>query len=108
MIQIRKCEKVIVWRSSEVANLNPDKFRDISIPFRGDSEQGFLIYIKDNISNFQTILHEFDNETKNELEKLSMPYFREYANNFNRNEDNWLESGVETDIGFFETYFSSK
>ena len=39
MYQIRKCERVTICYCSEVANLDPEKFKNISIPFEGESEE---------------------------------------------------------------------
>lgn len=37
--QIRKVEKYWVKRQSEVVELDPEKFRDLSIPYVGNSEE---------------------------------------------------------------------
>ena len=38
MYQIRKCERITSWNMSEVANLNPDDFRNLSVPFEGETD----------------------------------------------------------------------
>ena len=48
-MQIRKCERVTSYNTSGVANLNPDDFRNISIPFEGETDEEFLTYLNENI-----------------------------------------------------------
>lgn len=93
MYQIRKCERVTICYCSEVANLNPEKFKNISIPFEGESEEDFLSYIAENTYEFEDIWDEFDEETQNELGAILEPEMTEYANSAWKFEDSWHELG---------------
>ena len=50
MYQLRKCETYSVTRQTAVATLDPEKFRNISVPYEGDSEEEFVNYIADKIN----------------------------------------------------------
>jgi hypothetical protein len=93
MYQIRKCERVTICYCSEVANLDPEKFKNISIPFEGESEEDFLSYIAENTYEFEDIWDEFDEETQNELGAILEPEMNEYANSAWKFEDSWHELG---------------
>jgi len=45
MYQIRLVEEKTIVQSSEVVTLDPQKFRNLSIPFEGEDEADFLKYI---------------------------------------------------------------
>ncbi len=93
MYQIRKCERVTICYCSQPANLNPEKFRNISIPFEGETEGDFLTYISQNTYEFQDIWDEFDEETQYQLGAILEPEMTEYANSAWKFEDSWHESG---------------
>ncbi len=105
-MQIRKCETYQSWQTTEVANLDPEKFRNLSVPFEGESEKDFLIYIGDNRYELEEIWDEIDKDTRNELAKLYEPNWKEYFNSTWKFEDSWYESGREdesfTKTGGFE------
>lgn len=109
MYQIRKCERITSWRMSEVSNLNPDKFRNISEPFQGETEQDFINYL-DSIY-LDDIYEELDEETQIEMSKIYEPEWTEYSNSADKGEDAWLESGrVDeefTKTGGFEVSFDT-
>ena len=92
-MQIRKCERVVVFNTTEVANLNPDDFRNLSVPFEGESDEEFLTYIEGNRYELEEIYEEFSEETLNELNKIWEPDWTEYSNSTWKFEDSWLESG---------------
>ena len=106
MIQIRKCEKVTVYNTTEVANLNPENFKNLSIPFEGETDEEFLSYLEENRYELEDIYEEFDEETLSELNKLWEPEWTEYSNSAWNGEDSWLEGGVTneeyTKTGGFE------
>jgi len=107
MYQIRKCERYTCCQSTEVANLDPEKFRDLSVPFEGESEEDFLSYIESNRWELEEIYEELDEETLSELNKLWDPSWTEYYNSAYRFEDSWHELGsvdeTWTKNGRFET-----
>ena len=71
-MQIRKCERVTVYNTTEVANLNPEKFKNLSIPFEGESDEEFLTYLDENMYElYEVIYEEIDEETLAELSKES-------------------------------------
>jgi len=92
-MQIRKCERVTVYNTTEVANLNPEDFKNISVPFEGESDEEFLLYLEDNKWELEEIWEEFSEETLSELNKLWEPEWTEYSNSAWKGEDSWLESG---------------
>ena len=92
-MQIRKCERVTTYSTTEVANLNPDDFRNISIPFEGQNDEEFLSYLEENRSELEEIYEEFNEDTLSELNKMWEPEWSEYSNSAWNGEDSWLESG---------------
>jgi len=91
MYQIRKCERITSWQMTEVANLNPDKFRNISEPFEGETEEDFVKYL-DSLY-LDDVYEELDEETQIEMSKIYEPDWTEYSNSTWKGEDSWLESG---------------
>jgi hypothetical protein len=106
-MQIRKCERVTVYNTTEVANLNPDNFKNLSIPFEGETDEEFLTYLSENMFElYEVIYEEIDEETLSELSKVWEPEWTEYSNSAWNGEDSWLEGGVTneeyTKTGGFE------
>lgn len=93
MYQIRKCERVTICYCSEPVTLNPDKFRNLSVPFEGETEEDFLNYISESKYDFEDIWDEFDVETQEQLVYFLEPEMTEYANSAWKFEDSWHESG---------------
>ena len=60
MYQIRKCERYTSCSSSEAANLDPEKFKKLSVPFEGETEEDFLNYISQNQYELEEIYEEID------------------------------------------------
>jgi hypothetical protein len=94
-MKIRKCERVVVFNATDVANLNPNDFRNLSVPFEGESDEEFLAYLEDNKWELEDIYEEIDQDVLNELSKLWEPEWTEYSNSAWDGEDSWLESGEE-------------
>jgi len=93
-MQIRKCERVTSYLSTEVANLNPEKFKNLSIPFEGEGDEEFLSYLDENMYElYEVIYEEIDEETLVELSKVWEPEWTEYSNSAWKGEDSWLEVG---------------
>ena len=106
-MQIRKCERVTVFNSTEVANLNPEDFKNLSIPFEGETDEEFLAYLEENMYElYEVIYEEIDEDVLSELSKMSEPEWTEYSNSAWDGEDSWLETGVTneeyTKTGGFE------
>jgi hypothetical protein len=92
MYQLRKCETYSVTRQTETINLDPEKFRNISIPYEGDSEEDFVNYISE--LDFYEISSELDEETTSELDKFyDMVDWEEWYNSAWDGEENWIEIG---------------
>lgn len=101
MYQLRKCETYTVTRQTETINLDPEKFRNISVPYEGDSEEDFLSYI--NELDFYEVSSELDEETANELDKFyDMADWEEWYNSAWDGEENWIEIG-ESDVEYRRT-----
>ena len=92
-MQIRKCERVTVYNTTEVANLNTEDFKNISFPFEGESDEEFLSYLDENRYELEEIWEEFSEETLSELNKLWEPEWTEYSNSAWKGEESWLEGG---------------
>jgi hypothetical protein len=92
MYQLRKCETYSVTRQTAVATLDPEKFRNISVPYEGDSEEEFVKYIAG--LDFYEINSELDEETANELDKFyDMADWEDWYNSAWDGEETWLEIG---------------
>ena len=105
-MEIRKCQKIISYQTSEVANLNPDDFRNLSIPFEGETDQEFLSYLNDNSYElYETIYEEIDNDVLIELSKFLETEWTEYHNSTWDAEDSWLESG---EVGSYDVITSNQ
>ena len=92
-MQIRKCERVTSYNTTEVADLNPEDFKNISFPFEGESDEEFLSYLDENRYELEEIWEEFSEETLSELNKLWEPEWTEYSNSAWKGEESWLEGG---------------
>jgi hypothetical protein len=101
-MQIRKCERVTSYNTTEVANLNPEDFKNISFPFEGESDEEFLSYLDENRYELEEIWEEFSEETLSELNKLWEPEWTEYSNSAWKGEESWLEGG-ETNEEYTKT-----
>ena len=110
-MQIRKCERVTSYNTTEVANLNPEDFKNISFPFEGESDEEFLSYLDENRYELEEIWEEFSEETLSELNKLWEPEWTEYSNSAWKGEESWLEGGEVneeyTKTGGFDTKYTT-
>ena len=95
MYQIRKCERVTITSQSEVASIDPEKFRSLSVPYEGDTEEEFVQYLDQNRFELEDIWEEIEEETMAELNKLWEPEMTEYSNSAWNGEDSWLEIGED-------------
>lgn len=97
MLQIRRCEIFTIHQASEVANLDPERFRNLSVPYEGETDKEFLEYLH-NRYDLEEIWDEIDSESQNELTKLWEPDWREYYNSAWKYEESWYESGKVNDV----------
>lgn len=103
MITVRKVERYTVYRESEKAELDPEKFKSLSVPFEGETELEFLEYIEENIGEFyddEDLWNELDEQTQAEFGKLVEPEYEEYYNSAWDGEDSFFESGEDQGAGF--------
>jgi hypothetical protein len=67
MIQIRRCEQYTVTTVTKVANLDPEKFRNLSsIPYNGETDEDFMNYIAELGYDLYDFYDELDEETQQE------------------------------------------
>jgi len=103
MITIRKVERYTVLRSTETAELDPEKFKSLSIPFEGDTESEFLKYLDNNLAEFmddEDLWNELDEDTQMQLGGLVEPEYEEFYNTAWDGEDTFLQSGEDQGAGF--------
>jgi hypothetical protein len=96
MYQLRRCRSYTISEASEVVELNPEDFRDISYPFLGVSEEDFLNYLDEmqHETDIYDIYDELDEGVADSLAGLLEPEeYEEYYNSATKGEDSWLESG---------------
>lgn len=113
--QIRKCEEITIWQSTEVIDLNPEDFRGLDDnPYTGSSEQDFLKYIANFINNcrWDGFPLDLDSDVCDELNKLIDDVeWTEYANSAEKGENSWLEIGEKNDAyrkaGGFDSRFNT-
>jgi hypothetical protein len=87
--QIRKCEKITIWRNTQVVEFDPEDFRNYEdCPYTGNSEKEFLEYI----NQFKHDLPE--NELFTPLYEIQdSPEWNEYDSSVYSGEESWLEIG---------------
>lgn len=99
MYQLRKCLKFTSYQATKTITLDPEKFRNLSIPYEGNSEEEFLKYIDENSYDLEDIYEEMDEETSSQMEGIWQPEYEEYSNTSWNFEDSWIEIGKEnTDL----------
>ena len=96
MYQIRKIQNYTTYLCSDVVTLDPEKFRDLSYPYKGETEEDFLNYINgldDDI--IYDLLKELDKETMEQFKLITPDYinWKEYYNS------NWDEDNSQFQIG---------
>lgn len=108
--QIRKATKYTVFSSSEIAELDPEDFRNHeNNPYEGNTEEEFIQYIKQfdfddteglSSETFDELLKIFDNPDMTEHYSTSQDY-----------EESWFEVGEKNEkirkTGGFDVHFSS-
>ena len=96
MYQLRRCKTYTISEASEVVELNPEDFRNISYPFEGETEEDFLNYL-DTITyeaDIYDIYDELDEGVADSLAGLLEPEeYKVFFDSENKGENAWLESG---------------
>ena len=94
MYQIRKCQTYSVTSKTQTATLNPEKFRNLSTPYEGESEEEFVNYISELY--IDDIYEELDEETLTELNKFFDDVeWEEWYNSAWDGEESWFDIGEE-------------
>lgn len=111
MYQIRKCQTYSVTSKTKTAFLDPEKFRNLSIPYEGDSEEDFVNYISELYVD--DIYEELDEETLSELNKFYDDVeWEEWYNSAWDGEESWYDIGEENDeyrrTGGFEVRYTTE
>jgi hypothetical protein len=100
-MQIRKVESVTTHYSSEIANLNPEDFRNVSTPYTGNSDEEFLNYLSTLGWRLETIAEELNNEElSEEIYKIldtSLDDERILWDSRTKGSTEWFESGEVND-----------
>ena len=73
MYQLRKCLKFTSYQATNTITLDPEKFRNLSIPYEGNSEEEFLKYIDENSYDLEDIYEEMDEEVEEIRNNISKP-----------------------------------
>lgn len=104
MYQIRKCQSITIVSKTQTANLDPEKFRNLSVPYEGNSEEEFVNYINEldfgQLYEENDISAELDQQSVLELNKFyEDAQWEEWYNSAFDAEESWLEIGEE-DVTF--------
>jgi hypothetical protein len=111
MYQLRKCETYTITRQTNVASLDPEKFRNLSTPYEGESEEDFVDYISG--LDYYEISSELDEETADELNKFyDDADWNEWYNSAWDGEQSWFDIGEEneefTRTGGFDVRYTTE
>jgi hypothetical protein len=119
MYQIRKCQTWTVTSKTQTATLDPEKFRNLSTPYEGDSEEDFVNYVSGLY--LDDIYEELDEETISELDKffdnvewedLLRCFSSAWYNSAWDGEESWFDIGEENPefrrTGGFEVRYSTE
>jgi hypothetical protein len=102
--QIRKCEKITIWRATQVIEFDPEDFRDNEeFPYTGNSEKEFLDYI----SQFSYDIPD-DDAFAPLFELQDNPDWNEYASSVDKGEESWLEIGEANEDAYKAGGFISR
>ena len=92
-MQIRKVEQITSYLATAPVEIDPEKFRNISEPYTGDSEQEFVDYLAGIFP--YSIPEDLDDETKEILSKLHEADMEEYSSSLDKGEKIGLQVGEE-------------
>ena len=97
MITMRKVARYTVLRETDSITLDPEKFRNISVPYEGNTDKEFIKYIDSNIEEFydnDELWSELDEATQIQLGTFLEPEYREFYNSAWDDGDSFIESGI--------------
>ena len=99
--QIRKVEQITLWQATEVAELDPEDFKNLEEnAYTGDSEEEFLNYLKGFVDScrWNGFPYDLDGRTTAELNKMiDNTNWTEYANSCEKGETSWLQIGEKNE-----------
>lgn len=99
--QIRKVEEITIWQATEVAELDPEAFKNLEEnPYTGNSEEEFLNYIQEfiNTCRWDGFPNDLDPDATDELDKLvENVQWTQYANSCEKGETSWYQSGEKNE-----------
>ena len=97
MYTIRKCLRETSFRASSSVTLDPEKFRNLSDPYTGNSEKEFMDYISSLC--YDDVCDELDEETSDGLYVIigDCVETTEYSNSAWKGEDSWFEIGKDNE-----------
>ena len=99
--QIRKVEEITIWQTTEVAELDPETFRNLEEnPYTGNSEEEFLTYIQGFINScrWDGFPSDLDGDVEEELDKMiENVKWTEYANSCEKGETSWFQIGEKNE-----------
>jgi starvation-inducible outer membrane lipoprotein len=113
MYKIRRNEKFTQCHVSQVITLDPERFRQISIPYEGNTELEFLKYISENLTSFEDISNEFSEDTWNLIKELIYPDWklewcstRKWGNYWYDTVDEVTEDRVEVRLSTYDNVWN--
>lgn len=97
MYSIRKCLRETSFRASSSVTLDPEKFRNLSDPYTGNTPEEFMDYISSLC--YDDFHGELDEETSSLLETIIGDFVEttEYSNSSWKGEDSWFEIGEDNE-----------
>lgn len=99
--QIRKVEEITSWQATEVAELDPEAFKNLEEnPYTGNSEEEFLNYIQEfiNTCRWDGFPNDLDPDATDELDKMvENVQWTQYANSCEKGETSWYQSGEKNE-----------
>jgi hypothetical protein len=102
--QIRKCEKITIWRNTQVVDFDPEDFRKYEdCPYTGNSEKEFLEYI----NQFKHDVPE-DEIFAPLYEIKDSPDWNEYDSSVYSGEESWFEIGELNENNYKSGGFDSR
>lgn len=116
MYQIRKCQTITIVSKTQTINLDPENFRNLSLPYEGNSEEEFVKYINgidfNQLYEENSLSQELDQQSVLELNKFyEDAEWEDFYNSSFDAEESWLEIGEEnisfTRTGGFEARHST-
>ena len=99
--QIRKVEEITIWQSTEVAELDPNDFKNLEEnAYTGETEEDFLKYIQKFITTCQYdgVPSDIDGAVADELDKMiENVKWTEYTNSRQKGETSWFQIGEKNE-----------